>query len=38
MSAAAIVLGYVAMVWQVGPWGLLAVAAHVGIMLAAVRR
>ena len=33
---AAIVLGYVALVWQAGAWGALAVAVHVGIMLAGI--
>lgn len=33
MSAAAIVLGYAALVWQAGAWGALAVAVHVGVML-----
>lgn len=37
-SAALILCGYALMVWQFGPWGLLAALAHVGVLLLFVRR
>lgn len=38
LSAIAIGAGYVVLVAAVGPWGLVAAAAHIAVMLGAVRR
>lgn len=37
-ATAAIVGGYAVMVWQFGAWGLVAAAAHVGVLALFVRR
>jgi hypothetical protein len=37
VTAAVVAVGYVALVWQAGWWGVLAVVAHLAIMAGAVR-
>lgn len=37
MTGVLIVVAYAVLIWQVGWWGLLAVAVHVGIQLGAAR-
>lgn len=38
LSAAVILAGYGVLVWQFGAWGLLAVVAHVLVLLACIPR
>lgn len=38
VSAALIVAGYVALIWQFGLWGFVAVAGHLATLLACVPR